>query len=64
MFRLRQSVYLDNNATTMVSRHVKKRINYVLKYCYGNPSSLYLAARNSAIILQDSREMVVKTYDT
>jgi cysteine desulfurase len=58
MFRLRRNVYLDNNATTQVSRGVRKRVNYVLKYCYGNPSSLYRAARDSAIILEESREQV------
>jgi cysteine desulfurase len=51
-------VYLDNNATTAVTARVRKRIDYVLKYCYGNPSSLYRAARDSAVILEESREEV------
>jgi len=58
MFRLRQIAYLDNNATTRVSAGVRKRVNYVLKYHYGNPSSLYKTARDSAIILEESRKQV------
>ena len=58
MFRLRKSVYLDNNATTRVTDSVRERINHVLKHCYGNPSSLYKVARNSATILEESREQV------
>ncbi len=58
MFRFRREVYLDNNATTKVSKHVRKKINYVLKYCYGNPSSLYKVARNSAEILEEARYQV------
>ncbi len=60
MFRLRREVYLDNNATTPVSAHVRQRMNQVLRRYYGNPSSLYRAARDSAIILEDSRETVAK----
>jgi len=33
MFRFRREVYLDNNATTKVSKHVRKTVNHVLKYC-------------------------------
>ncbi len=61
MFRLRREVYLDNNATTPVSAHVRKRMNQVLRRYYGNPSSLYRAARDSAIILEDSRETVARS---
>ena len=58
MFRFRREVYLDNNATTKVSKHVRQRVNYVLKHCYGNPSSLYKVARNSAEILEEARNQV------
>ncbi|UCE21749.1 MAG: aminotransferase class V-fold PLP-dependent enzyme [Candidatus Aminicenantes bacterium] len=64
MFRLRKSVYLDNNATTRVSNPVREKMNYVLKHCYGNPSSLYKTARNSAIILEESREQVAATIQS
>jgi cysteine desulfurase len=63
LLRLRRQVYLDNNATTIVSKQVRKRVNYVLKHCFGNPSSLYKVARNSAIILDDSRRQVAKAIN-
>jgi cysteine desulfurase len=60
MFRYRREIYLDNNATTSVSPKVIRTITRVLKYNYGNPSSLYKAARDSAIILEQSREVVAQ----
>jgi len=61
MFRFRREVYLDNNATTKVSKHVRRKVNYVLRHCYGNPSSLYKSARNSAEILEEARRQVAET---
>ncbi len=58
MFRLRRRVYCDNNATTVVSPAVRKRMNRVLARAWGNPSSLYKAARDSAEILADARRAV------
>ncbi len=58
MFRLRRRVYCDNNATTVVSPAVRKRVNRVLARAYGNPSSLYKIARDSAAILSDARRTV------
>lgn len=60
MFRVRRRVYLDNNATTMVLPEVRKRINRVLKKNFGNPSSLYRTARDSAMILEESREVLAR----
>lgn len=58
MFRIKRSVYLDNNATTPVSRLVRKRIGYILKNIYGNPSALYHEGRSAAVILEESRAAV------
>jgi cysteine desulfurase len=58
LLRFRRHVYLDHNATTNVSRHVRRRINHVLQHCYGNPSSLYGIARKSAEIMEQSRQYV------
>ena len=58
MPRLRREVYLDNNATTKVSKQVLKSVAHVLKHSYGNPSSLYRVARSSAEILEESRAQV------
>jgi len=58
LFKFRREVYLDNNATTPVRKEVRRKINATLKNCYGNPSSLYKNARNSAEILEDARKIV------
>ncbi len=60
MFRLRRQVYLDHNATTPVSTHVRRRMSRVLKSYFGNPSSLYRAARDSALLLEESRQTVAR----
>jgi len=58
MFGLRKRVYFDSNATTSVSKKVRKKICSVLKHCYGNPSSLYHAAFDANTILLDSRKLI------
>ena len=58
LLRFKRHVYLDHNATTPVSRHVRRRMNHVLKHCYGNPSSLYGIARKSAEIMEEARQQV------
>jgi len=63
MFRFRREVYLDNNATTKVDKKVVKAVDYVLRNCYGNPSSLYKDARNSAEKLEESRLKVAETIN-
>lgn len=63
MFRFQRKVYLDNNATTPVTKNVRKKINQVLKRYYGNPSSLYKIAINSAIELEESRKTVAKAIN-
>lgn len=55
LLRFKRRVYLDHNATTYVSRRVRRKMNYVLKHCYGNPSSLYSIARKSAEIMEEAR---------
>ncbi len=56
LWHFKRHVYLDFNATTHVSNHVRRKMNHVLKYCYGNPSSLYGIARKSAEILEEARQ--------
>lgn len=58
LVRFKRHVYLDHNATTNVSRHVRRTMNHVLKYCYGNPSSLYGIARKSVGIMEQARQHV------
>jgi cysteine desulfurase len=54
----KRQVYLDHNATTNVSRRVRRRMNRVLKRAYGNPSSLYASGRKAAGIVQAARKQV------
>jgi cysteine desulfurase len=54
-FRAKRQVYLDHNATTAVSGHVLRTMHRVLKHRYGNPSSLYKIARQSAEIIEQAR---------
>lgn len=58
LFRIKRHVYLDHNATTNVTRHVRRTVNHALKHNYGNPSSLYSIARKSAEIMEEAREYV------
>jgi cysteine desulfurase len=58
LVRFKRHVYLDHNATTSVSSHVRRKMNHVLKYCYGNPSSLYGIARKSTEIMEEARQHV------
>ena len=58
LLRFKRHVYLDHNATTNVSRHVRRKMNHVLKYCYGNPSALYGIGRKSAAIMEEARQHV------
>lgn len=55
LFRFKRHVYLDHNATTNVSKHVRRKINHVLKHCYGNPSSLYGIAGKATEIMEEAR---------
>ena len=58
LWHYQRHVYLDHNATTGVSRRVRRRMNHVLKYGYGNPSSLYAAGRKSATVMEAARQYV------
>ena len=59
-FRFKPRVYLDHNATTHVSRDVRRKMNRVVKHYYGNPSSLYRLARKSAEIMEQARQHVAE----
>ena len=58
LFHFKRQVYLDHNATTNVSRHVRRTMNRVLKRDYGNPSALYGPARRSAEVMEAARQQV------
>jgi cysteine desulfurase len=57
-FRFKKYVYLDNNATTYVSKPVRRIMKRVLKYYWGNPSSAYYMGKMSAQIIEKARQQV------
>jgi cysteine desulfurase len=63
VFRLQRSVDLDNNATTAVSKPVRRAIDAVLTRHHGNPSASYGAGRSAAAILEDSRAAVARAVN-
>ncbi len=58
LIRFNRQVYLDHNATTPVSDRVRRKMDHVLKYHYGNPSSLYGIGRKSAELMEQARQQV------
>ena len=55
LIRFNRNVYLDHNATTPVSEHVRNKMDQALKYHYGNPSSFYGSGRKSAGLVEEAR---------
>ena len=51
-------IYLDNCATTKPREEVIDEINYMLKTCYGNPSSLHRLGLNAEKKVNESREII------
>ncbi|MCL4268834.1 MAG: aminotransferase class V-fold PLP-dependent enzyme [Anaerolineales bacterium] len=58
LIRFNRQVYLDHNATTPISDHVRNKMNQALKYHYGNPSSFYGMGRKSAGLIEEARQNV------
>ena len=58
LIRFNRQVYLDHNATTPVSEHVRQKMDKALRNHYGNPSSFYGMGRKSASLVEDAREQV------
>ncbi|WP_320171402.1 cysteine desulfurase NifS [Maridesulfovibrio sp.] len=57
------SVYLDNNATTMVAPEVREAILPLLGEEYGNPSSMHGLGGRSGLLLSQAREKVAATLN-
>jgi len=60
LIRFNRQVYLDHNATTPVSEHVRRKMERVLKDQYGNPSSFYGIGRKSAELVEQARKHAAK----
>lgn len=59
----RRSIYLDNNATTSVSDSVRRTMNRVLKYNWGNPSSGYQIGKIAFQIIENAREKLARSIN-
>ena len=53
-------IYLDNNATTMVSREVGKIISSFLHDTYANPSSLHRFGKDARRAVEEARALVAR----
>lgn len=51
-------IYVDNAATTKMSRHAKEVLNENLDLYFANPNSLHLEGQKAQEVLDSSREMV------
>ena len=52
--------YLDNSATTQPCQEAVDKINYALKTCWGNPSSLYSKGIAASEMVEEARRNVAK----
>lgn len=57
---MKKFVYVDNAATTKVSKNVIEHMVPFLENEYGNPSSIYSIGRSAKIAIEESREKVAK----
>lgn len=51
-------IYVDNAATTKMSRHAKEVLNENLDLYFANPNSLHLEGQKAQEVLDSSREMI------
>ncbi len=54
-----KTVYLDNSATTELSKPVKDKMLYVMNNIYGNPSSLHAKGLEAEKVLSAARENIL-----
>ncbi len=52
--------YLDNSATTQPCKEAVDKMNYALKTCWGNPSSLHAKGIAASELLEESRRNIAK----
>ena len=52
--------YLDNSATTQPCKEAVDKMNYALKTCWGNPSSLHAKGIAASELIEDSRRNIAK----
>ncbi len=57
---MKKFVYVDNAATTKVSKNVLEHMVPFLENEYGNPSSIYSIGRSAKIAIEDARKKVAR----
>lgn len=60
---MKKLIYLDNNATTQVHPEVVDIMNFCLKECFGNPSTIYSFGKKAKRLMDESREKIAKMID-
>ena len=53
-------VYLDNAATTPISKEIIELMSYLMKHQFANPSSTHSEGRKSKTIVEESRSIIAK----
>ncbi|MCL1126976.1 aminotransferase class V-fold PLP-dependent enzyme [Shewanella surugensis] len=61
IFNFTRKVYLDNNATTLISSAVTKAMNKVLKTHFGNPSSHHTLGYKAANLIAQARSIIASS---
>lgn len=59
-----ERVYLDNNATTIMSAEVRELMLHVMEKEFGNPSSIYKEGRSARFIVESARRSVAMMLNT
>ena len=54
------TVYLDNSATTPICAEAAEKMAFVMKNCYGNPSSAHHMGRMARGVMEEARENVAR----
>ena len=57
-------VYLDNAATTPISKEIIELMSSLMKYQFANPSSTHFEGRKSKTIVEESRTIIAKILNT
>jgi cysteine desulfurase len=60
---MKKIIYIDNNATTPVSKEVSDEVCLLLKDGYGNPSSIYSKGREAKKHLETAREKTASFFN-
>ena len=57
-----QEIYLDNSATTRVSKEAAEKALYMMTECYGNPSSLHSKGFAAEKEMTAAREIIAERF--